>query len=181
MLALAASACAGRQDAETLADPEAQPGDRPEESGPPSAEPSAAEDTPSDARPGEPPTSGEAACRAYANDSEADPLRRWVSAFPIRVGGVVMVFNGPAAEQMEVELVLEMAAVGGYEDYVCGSAVVVWVPGFECGAESTALARRIEGGTTMSHAESACFRLDEIRPRIREECGRGRLPAEVCQ
>ena len=154
-------------------------------------EPSGDEAAPSESAPEEPPsneaappeasTQGEAACRAYENDSEVDPLRRWVPAFPLRTGGVVSVFTGPSAEQMEVELVLEMAGIVGYEDYVFGTAVVVWIPGFECEGEGAALARRIEEGTTMSHLESACFRMDEVRGRLREECESGRLAAELCQ
>jgi hypothetical protein len=119
------------------------------------------------------------ACQAL-DDSDIDPLMRWIGAFPIGGGGAVLVFTGPTAEQMDVEAALEMAAVEGYEDVTCGTAVVVWVPGLPCGGRDAELARRVEEGTTMTHSETSCFRIDEVRTRIREECGRGTLAAEHC-
>jgi hypothetical protein len=120
-------------------------------------------------------------CAGYESD-ELDPLRRWIGAFPIHQGGAVMVFVGARAELMDIETTLEMAAISGYEDRACGTAVVVWVPGMECQGEEAALAQRIEEGSTMtlSEADSTCFRLDEVRARIREECGRGNLAADLC-
>lgn len=120
------------------------------------------------------------ACQAL-DTNDLDPLMRWIGAFPIAMGGAVLVFTGSTAEQMDVEAALEMAAVEGYEDVTCGTAVVVWVPGLTCGGRDAELARRVEEGTTMTHSETACFRIDEVRTRIREECGRGTLPAEHCQ
>jgi hypothetical protein len=64
------------------------------------------------------------ACQAL-DDNDMDPLQRWIGVYPIASGGAVMVFTGPTAEQMDVEAALEMAAVEGYEDVTCGTAVVV--------------------------------------------------------
>jgi hypothetical protein len=49
-----------------------------------------------------------------------------------------------------------------------------------CDGREAELARRIEEGSTMTHSETACFRIDEVRTRIREDCARGALPAERC-
>ncbi len=121
------------------------------------------------------------ACQAYEN-SELDPLQRWISVFPIERGGAVLIFTASTAEPMDVEAVLEMSAIQGYEDFGCGTAVVVWVPGLECQGEQTALATRVEEGTEMHYDEgsSTCFRIDEIRLRISEECEQGNLPADRC-
>ncbi len=174
---LLVAGCAGRQADDTTADRAPDPPSVPD-----GEATIAVEEAPSEEEaPGEPLTSGEAACQAYENDSDAKPLSGGIAVGARRCGGGVVVCAGAAAEQMEVELVLEMAGIGGYEDYVCGTAVVVWVPGFECGEEGVELARRIEAETTMSHLESACFRLDEVRLRIREACERGWLSEEVCQ
>ncbi len=124
---------------------------------------------------------GLAACRSYRGRDEADPLRRWIGAFPIHLGGAVLIFTGPQVEQMEVEAVLEMSGIAGYEDHACDDALVVWVPGFECRGEAEALAREIEGSTSMTLADSHCFRIDETRMRLREECAAGRLPERHCR
>jgi hypothetical protein len=91
-----------------------------------------------------------------------------------------MVFGGAEAEQMNVEASLEMAAIAGYEDFACGTSVVVWVPGMECTGEEAGLATRVEEGTTMTHTETDCFRIDEVRIRLQEECERGTVPADRC-
>lgn len=122
---------------------------------------------------------GHPACVAYGNRN-LDRLRRWVTAFPLRQGGTVMVFRGGNVDQMEVEVVLEMAAIVGYEDYTCGAAIVVWVPGLECHGPDAELAARIETETTMNQSELECFSIDETRMRINEECSNGNLPADVC-
>jgi hypothetical protein len=109
-----------------------------------------------------------------------DPLQRWISAFPIEQGGAVMVFGGATAEPMDVEAALEMGAIEGYEDFACGTSVVVWVPGMECRGDEAGLARRIEEGSTMTHLETSCFRIDEVRLRLQEECARGTVPADRC-
>lgn len=118
-------------------------------------------------------------CQAF-DDDDLDPLMRWIGAFPISGGGAVLVFTGPTAEQMDVEAALEMAAVEGYEDVTCGTAVVVWVPGLTCEGRDAELARRVEEGTSMTHRETTCFRIDEVRTRIREECGRGTIAPRHC-
>jgi hypothetical protein len=118
-------------------------------------------------------------CQALDND-DMDPLRRWIGSYPIAQGGAVMVFTGPTAEQMDVEAALEMAAVEGYEDITCGTAVVVWVPGVTCDGRDAELARRVEEGTSMTHSETSCFRIDEVRTRIRDECANGSLPPSHC-
>jgi hypothetical protein len=121
-----------------------------------------------------------AACRACEDTAEADPLHRWIRAFPLRRGGVVMVFDGQRAEQMEIEMVLEMAGIVGYEDHACGTAVVVWVPGLDCGGDATALSGRIEDETSMTLRETQCFLLDATRMRIRQQCAQGSLPPDQC-
>lgn len=118
-------------------------------------------------------------CQALDNN-EMDPLQRWIGAFPIERSGAVLVFGGATAEQMDVEAALEMAAIAGYEDFTCGTSVVVWVPGMECQGEEAGLATRVEEGTNMTHIETTCFRIDEVRTRLQEECERGTVPAERC-
>ncbi len=120
------------------------------------------------------------ACIAYERD-EMDQLRRWVPVFPIRRGGAVLVFVGTEALQMDVEASLEMAGIMGYEDHVCGTAVIVWVPGMECHGDHEALATRVEEGTTMVLGEDPiCFRIDEVRLRLAEECERGTVTGDAC-
>lgn len=119
------------------------------------------------------------ACHALDNN-DMDPLQRWIRAFPIERGGAVLVFGGASADQMDVEAALEMAAIAGYEDFACGTSVVVWVPGMECQGEEAGLATRVEEGTNMTHIETSCFRIDEVRIRLQEECERGTVPAERC-
>lgn len=121
------------------------------------------------------------ACVALDND-EVDPLHRWFGVFPIGRGGAVMTFVGPEAQQMDVEASLEIAGFAGYEDLTCGTAVIVWVPGVECHGQQQELSGQIEEISTMSYSEadSSCFRIDEVRQRIREECERGTLPAVHC-
>lgn len=121
-------------------------------------------------------------CAAYESDS-ADPLLRWIQAFPINRGGAILVFTGAEAQQMDIEMTLEMAAIMGYEDTSCGTSVIVWIPGMECHGDEDEIVTRIQENTNMvlSEEDSICFRLDEVRPRIREACERGSLGAAFCQ
>ncbi len=119
------------------------------------------------------------ACAAW-NTEEADPMRRWLPAFPIERGGIVLTFTGMSAQQMEVEAAMEMRGVAGYEAVACGSGVVLWVPGFECEGDEQGLIDAVEEGTSMRHYGLDCFRLDEVRPRLAEECARGIIPRDRC-
>jgi len=120
------------------------------------------------------------ACTAWGSD-DADPMRRWLPAFPIERGGVVMTFTGTSAEQMEVEATLEMRGISGYEAVACETAVILWVPGLDCEEQAPGIADAVQEGTTMSHYGTACFLLDEVRPRLAEECERGIIPEERCR
>lgn len=119
------------------------------------------------------------ACQSL-NNSDMDPLQRWIGAFPIERSGTVMVFGGATAQQMDVEAALEMAAIMGYEDFTCGTSVVVWIPGMECHGDEVALANQVQEGSDMDHIETECFRIDEVRIRLQEECERGTVPADRC-
>ena len=125
------------------------------------------------------PTGPPAACVAFDSD-EVDPLRRWLPAFPLARGGVVLTFTSPSADPMEAEAVLEMRGIEGYDVVGCGSGAVVWVPGVDCEGQEADLVEAIEQGSMLSHYGTACFRLDEVRPRLAEECLAGRLPAGLC-
>lgn len=126
------------------------------------------------------PAAGELPACAAWNTEEADPMRRWLPAFPIERGGIVLTFTGMSAQQMEVEAEMEMRGIVGYEAVACGSGVVLWVPGFECEGGEQALVDAVEDGTSMHHYGLDCFRLDEVRPRLAEECARGIIPEDRC-
>lgn len=178
--AVLVAGCSGQQQSETVVVPE--PAGGPDGGAPPEVPTDVGQAAVTDDEPlveipdGDP----EAVCRAYAASDEADPVHRWIRAFPLRRGGVVLVFTGPRAEQTGIELVLEMAGVMGYDDHTCGTAVVVWIPGIECGSDTTALAERIESDTVMTLFERQCFLIDETRLRIRMQCSQGSLPTEHC-
>jgi hypothetical protein len=120
------------------------------------------------------------ACAAW-DSTDADPLLRWLPAFPVERGGAVITFTGMSAQQMEVEATMEMRGMVDYEAVACGSGVVLWVPGLECDGTEQSLVDAVEDDTTMRQYGLDCFRLDEVRPRLAEECALGNVPADRCR
>ncbi len=128
----------------------------------------------------EPQMSSDPVCQAFRNQ-DVDPVSRWVHVFPIEFGGTAFVFHKWRQEQKEeAEVVLEARGMGGYTVTECTSVVVIWITGMECNGDAENLADKIAHDTYMTMREKVCFRIEEVRARMLEECDNARLDTARC-